>query len=194
MFEEARKNIISDLKETGLLTNQKEIHWEDWRQFGYMKALNNEGLEKYLEKQNYGPEPLDKTFTWQKMAMCLRAHPKKKIKPLLLEQSCIAGIGNIYAAEGVWYAKLNPEARVEKISDTQMKLLHRGLISVLKRAIPARGSSADSYVDVYGHQGTFVPKLNVYGREDKPCKRCKTILKKTTIVGRTTVYCPKCQK
>jgi formamidopyrimidine-DNA glycosylase len=128
------------------------------------------------------------------MAMCLRAHPKKRIKPLLLEQSCIAGIGNIYAAEGIWYAKLHPMARVEKITDRQMQQLHRGLISVLKRAIPAGGASADSYVDVYGHQGTFVPKLNVYGREGLPCRRCKTVLKKETIGGRTTAYCPNCQK
>lgn len=176
------------------LNKNRELRWEDWRQFGFMKLLDDKGLVKHLEDQGYGPEPLEKSFTWQKMAMCLRGSARKKIKQLLLEQTCIAGIGNIYAAEAVWYAKLHPETRVGEITDTQMKQLHKGLVAILKSAIPAGGSSADSYVDIYGHQGTFVPKLNVYGRAEKPCRRCDTALKNMILGGRTTVYCPGCQR
>ncbi len=176
------------------LNKNRELRWEDWRQFGFMKLMTDDEVTKHLEAQGYGPEPLEKSFTWAKMAMCLRGSPRKKIKPLLLEQSCIAGIGNIYAAESVWYAKLHPETRVASITDVQMKQLHKGLVKILKAAIPAGGASADAYVDIYGHQGTFVPKLNVYGRQGKPCRRCKTILKNMVLGGRATVYCPKCQK
>lgn len=176
------------------LNKNRELRWEDWRQFGFMKLMTDDEVTKHLEAQGYGPEPLEKSFTWAKMAMCLRGSPRKKIKPLLLEQTCIAGIGNIYAAESVWYAKLHPETRVASITDAQMKQLHKGLVKILKAAIPAGGASADAYVDIYGHQGTFVPKLNVYGRQGKPCRRCKTTLKNMVLGGRATVYCPKCQQ
>lgn len=175
------------------LSGNKEIHWEDWRKFGFVKVLSDNEVERHLSAQSYGPEPLGRGFTAEKMAVCLRAYPKKKIKPLLLEQTCIAGIGNIYAAESLWSAKLYPEMRVGKITDAQMRTLHRGLVSILRRSIAARGTSSDAYLDVYGHRGTYVPKLNVYGRDGKPCKRCRTILKKVVISGRSTVYCPKCQ-
>lgn len=175
------------------LNDGRELRWEDWRQFGFIHLTDDAGVERYLDKQAYGPEPLDPSFSAKKMALCLRSHPKKKIKPLLLEQSCIAGIGNIYAAEALWYAKIHPMTPVGKIDDAHMKALHKGLVSVLKAAIPAGGSSADAYVDVYGHQGTFVPKLKVYGREGKPCRRCGTALKNLVIGGRSTIYCPSCQ-
>ena len=143
--------------------------------------------------QAYGPEPLEKRLTRQKMAMCLRSRPKKPIKPLLMEQSCIAGIGNIYAGEAVWFAKLHPLTKVGDITDGQMKLLHRGVVDVLKKAIPARGSSADSYLDVYGKPGTFVPKLKVYGHAGQPCSRCGTKIIKIRLAGRGTEFCPTCQ-
>ncbi|KKT70537.1 MAG: Formamidopyrimidine-DNA glycosylase [Candidatus Uhrbacteria bacterium GW2011_GWE2_45_35] len=175
------------------LSDGKELHWNDVRKFGFLKLVDEAGLKKYLDKQNYGPEPLDKSFTWNKMAMCLRSAPKKKIKPHLLDQTCIAGIGNIYASEGLWFAKINPKIPIEKISDGQMKLLHRGLVGVLKKSLAARGTSADAYVDAFGEQGEFEKQLKVYGREEQPCRRCKTILKKEKIAGRGTVFCPKCQ-
>lgn len=175
------------------LSDGREVHWEDTRKFGFIKAYDQNGLEEYLQTQSYGPEPLEKSFDWKKMALCLRSRPKKPIKPLLMEQSCIAGIGNIYAGEAVWIARLHPMTPVAKITDEQMKVLYRGVVSVLKRAIPARGSSADSYLDVYGQPGIFVPKLKVYGRVGKPCLRCGTKILKVRLAGRGTEYCPKCQ-
>ena len=164
------------------------------RKFGFLKLVDKNGLEKYLEAQAYGPEPFDKSFTWKKMAMCLRSAPKKKIKPHLLDQTCIAGIGNIYACEALWLAKIHPLTLIGKISDAQMRLLHHGIVSIVKASLKARGTSADSYVDAFGEQGDFEKKLKVYGREGKPCFRCKTVLKKEKIGGRGTVYCPTCQK
>jgi len=176
------------------LSGDRELHWNDFRKFGFLKLVDAAGLEKYLEAQAYGPEPLDKSFTWKKMAMCLRSAPKKKIKPHLLDQTCIAGIGNIYATEALWFAKINPLTPVGKISDAQMKLLYREIISILKKSIIAHGTSADAYVDVFGEEGKFEKQLKVYGREGKLCLRCKTKLKKEKIGGRGTVFCSICQK
>lgn len=176
------------------LSGGRELHWNDVRKFGFLKVVDSKGLEKYLEAQAYGPEPLDKSFTWKKMAMCLRSAPKKKIKPHLLDQTCIAGIGNIYACEALWLAKIHPLTPIGKISDAQMRLLHHGIVSIMRASLKARGTSADSYVDAFGRQGDFEKKLKVYGREGKPCLRCKTVLKKEKIGGRGTVWCPKCQK
>jgi len=111
-----------------------------------------------------------------------------------LDQTCIAGIGNIYACEALWFAKAHPQILVGKISDEQMKLLHRGIVSVMKASLKARGTSADSYVDAFGEQGTFEKQLKVYGREGQKCLRCQSVLKKEKIAGRGTVWCPKCQK
>jgi formamidopyrimidine-DNA glycosylase len=172
----------------------KELHWNDVRKFGFLKLVDGAGLKKYLDEQNYGPEPLDNNFTWAKMARRLRLAPKKKIKPRLLDQTCIAGIGNIYATEALWSAKINPKIPIGKISDEKMKFLHHAIVNVLKKSIAARGTSADSYVDAFGEQGEFEKQLKVYGREGKPCRLCKTILKREKIGGRGTAWCPKCQK
>lgn len=176
------------------LSGGRELYWNDFRKFGFLKLVNIKGLEKYLEAQAYGPEPLDKSFTWQKMAMCLRGKAKKKIKPTLLDQTCIAGVGNIYATEALWFAKIHPLTLVGTISDNKMRLLYRGLVLILKKSIAARGTSADAYFDAFGEQGKFEKQLKVYGREGKSCRRCKIILKKIKVGGRGTVFCPKCQK
>lgn len=175
------------------LSGNRELHWNDFRKFGFLKLVDAVGLEKYLEAQAYGPEPLDKSFTWKKMAMCLRSAPKKKIKPHLLDQTCIAGIGNIYATEALWFAKIHPSTPVGKISDAQMKLLYRGIISVLKKSIAAHGTSADAYFDAFGEEGKFEKQLKVYGREGQLCPRCRAKIKKIKIGGRGSAYCPKCQ-
>lgn len=175
------------------LSSGRELHWNDFRKFGFLKLFETKGLKKYLAAQAYGPEPLKKNFTWEKMASCFRARPKAKIKPLLMEQTCIAGIGNLYVAEALWFAGIHPLTPVEKLSNTQLRALHRGIVSILKKAIVARGTSADAYLDAFGREGNFEKQLKVYGREGKPCPRCRTTIKKMKIGGRGSAYCPKCQ-
>ncbi|MFH1089211.1 MAG: bifunctional DNA-formamidopyrimidine glycosylase/DNA-(apurinic or apyrimidinic site) lyase [Candidatus Uhrbacteria bacterium] len=175
------------------LSGNKELHWNDVRKFGFLKLVDAKGLEKYLVAQAYGPEPLDPSFTWQKMAMCLRAKPKAKIKPHLLDQTCIAGIGNIYATEALWSAKIHPLTLIGKLSDEQIKKLHQEIIAVLKKSLAVNGTSADAYFDAYGEKGDFEKQLKVYGRAGKFCPRCRTKLEKMKLGGRGTVFCPKCQ-
>ncbi|MFH1193975.1 MAG: bifunctional DNA-formamidopyrimidine glycosylase/DNA-(apurinic or apyrimidinic site) lyase [bacterium] len=171
-----------------------DLFFEDYRRFGFVKLLEEKNLEKYFAGEGYGPEPLSPQFSYKIMKARLLAHKNKKIKQMLMEQSCVAGIGNIYAAEICFYAGVHPERKVGEIKETEFKKIYDGTKKILKAAIANRGSSADAYLDAYGKQGTFVPKLKVYDREGKKCVRCGGIIKKIKSAGRGTYFCPKCQK
>jgi formamidopyrimidine-DNA glycosylase len=178
------------------LSGRYDLFFEDYRKFGFVKIFKKQpgGLENYLDKQGYGPEPLEPEFVFKTMKARLLVHPNKKIKEILMDQSCVAGIGNIYAAEICFYAGVRPDRKIGEIAEGEFKKIYDGAKKILKAAVTSRGSSADAYVDAHGKQGTYVPKLKVYGREGKKCARCGSIIKKEKIGGRGTYWCPKCQK
>ena len=177
------------------LDKKKDLWFEDVRKFGFLKVLKTADLEKEIfDKEGYGPEPLDPSFTFAKFKMCVTGRPSKKIKPLLMEQSCIAGIGNIYADEAVWYGRVHPERTVGSLSEKELKGVYDGALKSLRASVKRLGSSSDNYRDLYGEKGGNVPHLWVYGREGKPCRRCGTKLKKIRVAQRGAVYCPACQK
>ncbi len=118
----------------------------------------------------------------------------RKIKPLLMEQTCIAGIGNIYAAEACFYARIMPTRTVKSLSDEDLRRLFGAIKKVLKSSIKYRGTSADAYLDAYGKKGEFVPRLAVYGRAGEKCRRCGGTIKNMRLGGRGTDYCLSCQK
>jgi formamidopyrimidine-DNA glycosylase len=126
--------------------------------------------------------------------MCVTSRPGKKTKPLLMEQSCIAGIGNIYADEACWYGKVHPERTVGSLSEKELKGVYKGAILALRNSVKRLGSSADNYRDLDGKEGGNVPYLWAYGRDGEPCRRCGTKLKKTWVAQRGAHYCPTCQK
>ena len=171
-----------------------KIFFEDYRKFGYIKLFKTSDLQKFFEDEGYGPEPLDPAFTFKKFALCLRGKPNKKIKPLLMEQTCIAGIGNIYAAEACFAAGIMPTRTVKSLSEIDLRNLFNSIKKVLKLSIKYRGTSADAYVDTHGEKGKFVSHLMVYGRAGEKCRRCGGTLKNMRLGGRGTDYCPKCQK
>ena len=119
---------------------------------------------------------------------------KTKIKPLLLDQSFIAGIGNIYAAEILFLSGIHPAKQACKISSQQLDLLFRNIKKVLISAIKHRGSSVDLYYDAYGHKGNFEAHLLVYNRQGQLCLRCKHKIQRIVLSGRGTYFCPNCQK
>jgi len=176
------------------LNGKYDVHWEDFRKFGFLKLLSKEDADKYVESWNFGPEPLDPSFTFSKFKMCLNAYPNAKIKPKLLEQKCIAGIGNIYAVESLWSAKIHPLTQIKDIPEDKLKKLFQAIKRILKTAIADGGTSADNYFDAHGGEGKYVYKLKAYKQEGKPCANCKTKIIKEKIGGRGTAYCPKCQK
>lgn len=167
--------------------------FNDLRKFGYVKLLSGKELEVNLEKQRFGPEPLEKNFTLKKFQELLK-RKKGKIKVVLMDQTFIAGIGNLYAAEICFYAKVKPDKELRNLTDTNIKDLYDGIKKILAEAIKHKGSSVENYVDIYGKQGEFVPFLKVYGRKGKECYRCGGIIQTIKLGGRGTYFCPNCQK
>lgn len=177
------------------LSGGRTLLFEDVRKFGYVKLVRTDALEREVfDREGYGPEPLDPAFTAERFALCVRGRAKKRIKPLLMEQSCIAGIGNIYADESLWRAGVRPQRRAGSLTTEELRKLHDGVQESLRGSLARRGTSADAYVDLYGERGTNVAKLRVYGREGEPCDRCGTPIKKISFAGRGTHFCPTCQR
>ena len=176
------------------LSNRKKLYFNDLRKFGYLKLFNKESLETELKRLNFGPEPLEKEFTLPVFENILIRRKKMAIKPLLMEQSLIAGIGNIYAAEACFVAGIRPTRRAGTLKKEEIKKLHEAVIKVLKESLKYGGTSADSYVDAYGKEGTFEKRLKVYGRKNQNCYRCSGRVIRIAQAGRGTFYCPKCQK
>ena len=176
------------------LSGGRTLMFEDVRKFGYVKLLRTDDLEeKVFARERYGPEPLEPSFTPEVFAACVRQRPNKKIKPLLMEQACIAGIGNIYADESLWRARVRPQRRAGSLTAAELRALHAGVLESLRGSLAVRGTSADMYVDLFGERGNNVARLNVYGREGEPCRRCRGPIKKVFFAGRGTHFCPKCQ-
>ena len=172
-----------------------KLLYNDQRKFGYIKLLTDSELANLLAKADFGPEPLGKNFTLDAFKETLTRKKKSKIKPLLMNQKFIAGIGNVYAQEICFYAKVLPMKEVSSLSQKEIRNIYKGIKEILPRAIKYKGSSVDTYLDIYGKKGKFIPFLKVYGREGKQCLRCKKAkIKKITLAGRGTCFCPNCQR
>lgn len=171
-----------------------QLFYNDSRQFGWFKLMNNKEAKKFLEKENFGPEPLEQKFTLNIFKKILEKKKRSKIKPLLMDQKFISGIGNLYAAEICFYAKVHPMRIVLTLHENEIKNLFNGIKKILSIAIKLKGSSADTYLDIYGQQGKYESFLKVYNRAGKLCLKCKTKIEKIKLAGRGTYFCPKCQK
>lgn len=176
------------------LSDQSDLFFQDMRKFGYVELYSDAELEDYFQTKNLGLEPMDKKFTLDYFNIQLNHHPKTSIKAVLLNQSMIAGIGNIYADDTCWQAKVKPSRRVSTLKPAERQALHRACRSILLEAIKLGGTSFSHYYQVDGQLGSYWNKRKVYDRVDEPCRRCGTGIKKTRCAGRGTHYCPKCQK
>jgi len=174
-------------------TNGTVLHYDDIRRFGYMKIVPTDEEAKFVQKEQLGIDFFDKAMIFENFRDLIRSRGGSQIKPLLMKQSLIAGIGNIYAQEACFEARVHPLRKANTLSDRELKELHNALRAIMQKAVKYHGSSVDAFVDAYGQPGKFVPHLKVYGREGEPCRRCKTQLVKKNIGGRGTVFCPKCQ-
>ncbi|MBU1131585.1 bifunctional DNA-formamidopyrimidine glycosylase/DNA-(apurinic or apyrimidinic site) lyase [Patescibacteria group bacterium] len=166
--------------------------FHDVRKFGWMRIVNNDQWTKI--NNQFGIEPLSRKFTLKKFEEILQKRPNLKIKQLLMMQELIAGIGNIYADESLFEAKISPLRQAKSLKSAEVKKLYQSIIKKLKEAIKLGGTSVNTFVSSSGERGRFAGKLKVYKRAGQKCLRCKSILKKTKIGGRGTVYCLKCQE
>lgn len=154
------------------------LFFNDQRKFGWMRIIENSKLKTENLLKRLGPEPLEKDFTWQLFKENLLKHKKTPVKVAILDQSVVAGVGNIYASEGCFNANLDPHIKALDLTDDQLKSLHRGVIKALRDGIKHGGSSR-------AH--------NVYRKNGTPCKICGSIIKKIIQGGRGTYFCPNCQ-
>ena len=167
--------------------------FNDMRQFGYVKLVKTDNLEDFLKKEKFGPEPLDKNFTLARLSAILDKKPNAKIKQFLLDQKNLAGIGNIYSDEILFASRVHPLRRLKDLKPSEIKAVYKNIKKILSEAIKAKGTSADLYLDAYGRQGDFLPKLKVYGRQGQKCVKCQGEVRRIKIGGRSAHFCPKCQ-
>jgi formamidopyrimidine-DNA glycosylase len=173
------------------LDDGRALHYSDVRRLGTVALMNPDRFDKYTAK--LGIEPLDRSFTDTHLSAVLRA-TSQPIKKVLMEQRKIAGIGNIYANEALWRARIDPSRPAASVTQEEAAILRNSIVDVLTEAIEARGTSFRDYRDARGERGGFVEKLDVYGRGGLPCHRCGSKLVAThAIDGRSTVMCVKCQ-
>ncbi|MDO8488877.1 MAG: bifunctional DNA-formamidopyrimidine glycosylase/DNA-(apurinic or apyrimidinic site) lyase [Candidatus Omnitrophota bacterium] len=165
------------------------LDFNDQRLFGELRLMDDWKKLKFI--QNLGPEPFDLTLA-DFLDMLLKR--KTKIKPLLMDQAFISGIGNIYATEILFRAKINPQRPAQNLTKNQKETLYKEIKKVLTSAIKHGGSSVDDYVRVSGKPGDYGRLHRVYGRESRPCFVCKSQIKRISQGGRGTYFCPKCQK
>ncbi len=171
--------------------NGAELFLNDMRLFAYAHIVDHPTLEKTLSA--FGPEPLSSDFTKNYLEIILKKR-QTSIKAILLNQTLIAGIGNIYADEVCFAAGIRPDRKASTIKKDGVARLHEAIITILPLAITKRGTTFNSYVDGTGKKGNFVSHLQVYCHGGKPCPRCGTTLQKKKVAGRGTVICPQCQK
>ena len=174
-------------------TDGTELRYLDVRKFGRMALVDQNQSAKYKGILLLGPEPIPEEFKLSEFCTAVKKH-KKAIKPLLLDQRLVTGLGNIYVDEVLWKAKIYPEQPANSLEDKEIKHLYYAIIDVLAQAVEAGGTTIRTYLNALGEAGKFQLSLNVYGQTDKPCPRCGTPIKKMKVAQRGTHFCPKCQK
>lgn len=174
-------------------TDGTELRYRDVRQFGTMEIWPRGEEEVHPPLSKLGPEPLDQEFTLERFKALIKGK-KTKIKPLLLNQEFIVGLGNIYVDEALYESKIHPETEAHQLSARRIADLYKAIRETLDEAVQLGGSSIKSYVNGQGEMGMFQQQLKAYGRNGQPCLRCGEELRKTVVGGRGTHFCPKCQK
>jgi formamidopyrimidine-DNA glycosylase len=170
-----------------------KLFFNDQRKFGWMRLLPTVEVEQLDFFQKVGPEPLGADFTAKEFAARIKRRPRSGVKAVLLDQTIVAGIGNIYADESLWAAKIHPETPVERLSDAKLRTLYEQLVAILRLSIEKGGSTDRNYVDAEGKQGSYLTFAKVFRRDGQPCPRCGTTIVKLRVAGRGTHICPHCQ-
>ena len=171
-----------------------KLFFNDQRKFGWMRLLPTVEVPEIDFLKTVGPEPLEDDFTVDKFIERLQTRKNSPIKAVLLDQKVLAGVGNIYADESLFAAKIHPSTPVSKASRTKLVMLHGDLIAVLRLAIEKGGSTNRNYVNAEGKKGSYMSFAQIFRKEGQPCPRCGTIIEKIRVGGRGTHICPHCQK
>jgi formamidopyrimidine-DNA glycosylase len=167
---------------------KEELRFRDPRRFGRMRSCSREEKEEIFRK--LGPDA--RQMSEAEFLAAARGR-KGAIKSWLMNQQMLSGLGNIYADEALFVARIHPLAQPGKVSGDKLRALYKGIRRVLDRAVNLQGTSFRDYVDIEGRPGNFASRLRVYQRDGEPCRRCKTKIRRLVIAGRSSHFCPKCQ-
>lgn len=174
------------------LDHDIDLIYRDTRKFGRMKIVKNKDVMTVAGLATIGPEPTEETLTLDCM-LDEFSHSRTRMKPFLLDQSHIAGLGNIYVDETLWQSKIHPLTKANQLTVAEISCLRENIISELSRATKHHGTTVHSFTNAYGEAGSFQNELQVYGRVGEPCLRCGTPLEKIKVAQRGTTFCPVCQ-
>lgn len=172
------------------LNNGEMLALSDARKFAKIELWKTAELKKEFEK--LGPEPLEKKFTFEKFKEIFR-NKKGKVKQVIMDPVVIAGVGNIYASEALWVAKVHPEKKVQDLTKKELRNLYEATKKVLELGVKLGGESFSDYRKPDGTKGDFDTERKVYRRERQKCHRCGTLIKRLKVGGRSAFYCPSCQ-
>lgn len=181
--------IILEFKSDG--KTRELLYFNDQRKFGFLDVVPTSELMNVKFIKELGPEPPHKVEEFCKK---IRRHQKVMIKPAILDQKNVAGIGNIYADEALWMTRIHPETKVMFIEDMELIKLYQNAAEVMELSIEKGGSTSRNYVNALGQKGAYLDFANVFRREGKKCKRCLEGIIKIRVGGRGTHLCPKCQE
>lgn len=169
-----------------------KLYFHDLRKFGWIQIVETDQVEELPYIKKLGPE-FFRDLTEDKFLKLLKG-TRLPIKIALMDQQKLGGVGNIYANEGLWCAKINPKTKANTLSDGYIVTLFNCLEKILKDAIRWGGASDNNYRDAFGEKGRVQEHFLVYNQAGKPCSRCKTLIKKIQLGGRGTYFCPRCQQ
>jgi len=170
------------------LDDGRELRYTDIRRFGRMLLVPESQIAGFRDR--LGAEPLEITLE----EFCARFGSRRaRVKALLLDQGVLRGVGNIYADESLFRARIHPARIAQNLTQTQLTALHKSVREILTTAIRLRGSSISDYVDSDGNRGEFQFRHRVYQREGKPCFRCREKIRRVIVAGRSSHFCPRCQ-
>lgn len=175
------------------LDNGQMLGLSDLRKFAKVLCGPKEEIENLPELKGLGPDSLGESFKVQKF-QSLIAGEKRKIKQVLLDQTVVAGIGNIYSDDILWQAKVNPFKPANGLSSAESAAIYKAMKAILNKAVKLRGTSTSDFRDTAGKAGGYTEKRLVYQREGEPCRRCKTPIKRIKMAGRSAHFCSQCQK
>jgi formamidopyrimidine-DNA glycosylase len=172
-------------------TDGSSLYFNDMRMFGYVKIARAEEVTK--AKARFGQEPIADDFDIELFATTLKRR-RTPIKAALLDQTFIAGLGNIYVDEALFAAAVRPTRRADKVTKQEAQAIAQASGSVMKKAITVGGTTFQHFADTDGEKGNYIDYLQVFGKQNTPCPKCQSLIKKIRVAGRGTHFCPNCQK
>ncbi|MCO7175955.1 DNA-formamidopyrimidine glycosylase [Sporolactobacillus kofuensis] len=173
-------------------TDNTALRYRDVRKFGTMHLFRKGEEWNHLPLSKLGPEPLSSELTTQHLVAACQ-NTRRTIKQVLLDQTVVVGLGNIYVDESLFKAGIHPLTTACDLSTSKLEDLREAIVATLRAAVSLGGSTIRTFVNSQGHMGLFQQQLNVYGRKGEPCERCGTPIEKIKANGRGTHYCPHCQ-